>query len=109
MSEGQLSKRTIFKGVYMLAKTKIVGLMLATGVVFTSAMLGWADNWNVKSTSGEDSSHQVGDWHHGHGDQMMAKILNLSEDQEKQLKDSLKNQKDVMKSIFEQMKSNREE
>ncbi len=49
-----------------------------------------------------------GDWHHGQKDQMMAKVLNLTDDQQKQLKDSRQKQKDAMKSIFEQIQSNRE-
>ena len=55
------------------------------------------------------ASHQDGDWHHGQGDHLssMAKILNLSDDQVKQLKDSRQKHKDAMKSIFEQINSNR--
>ena len=39
---------------------------------------------------------------------MFAKILNLSDDQVKQLKDRHKKQKEAMKSLFEQIKTNRE-
>jgi len=81
----------------MLAKTKMLGLMLATAAVLTSPMLVWADNGDVKA-----------DLYHGQRDQMMTKILNLSADQEKQLKDSCQKQKEAKKSIVEQMKSNRE-
>jgi Spy/CpxP family protein refolding chaperone len=87
----------------MLAKTRIAGLMMTLMAV--SAPLVWADNGVVP-----DSSHQAGDWHHGQHDpmRMMAKVLNLSDDQVKQLKDSHQKQKEAMKSVFEQMKSNRE-
>jgi Spy/CpxP family protein refolding chaperone len=86
------------KEALMLAKAKMLGLMLATAVVLTSPMLVYAD-----------SSHQAGDSHHDQQDHMMFKILNLSEDQKKQLKDSRKKQMKAMNSILEQMKSNREE
>jgi len=78
----------------MLAKTKIAGLTIA--VMVLSVPMVYADNGGMKSTGGGDPSH-------------MAKILNLSEDQEKQLKDSRQKQIKAMKSIFEEIKSNREE
>ena len=54
----------------------------------------------------KDAWHQGGQWHHGQGDHhMMAKILNLSEVQAKQLKDIRQKQKETMKSVFEQMKA----
>ncbi len=85
----------------MLAKTKIAGLIMV--LMALSAPMVWADN-----SVAPDSSHKDGDWHHGQQDHMMAQVLNLSEDQEKQLQDSRQKQKEAMKSIFEQMKSNRE-
>ena len=92
----------------MIAKTKIAGLMVA--VMVLSAPMVWADNGCfrrlllnrmaicIRAVVGitVEKAH------------MMAKILNLSEDQEKQLKDIRQKQKEAMKSIFEQMKSNRE-
>jgi Spy/CpxP family protein refolding chaperone len=85
----------------MLTKTKIAGLMVA--LMALSAPMVYADNGG-----GDMDSHQAGDWHHGPKDHMFAKILNLSDDQTKQLKDSYKKQKEAMKSLFEQIKTNRE-
>ncbi len=84
----------------MLAKTKIAGLIMA--LMALSAPMVWAD-----SGVAAGPSHKEGEWHHGQKDHMMAQVLNLSEDQEKQLKDNRQKQKEAMKSIFEQMKSNR--
>ncbi len=67
------------------------------------APLVWADN----AVTDKDPSHHGGDWH-GQRDHMMAKVLNLTEDQEKQLKDSREKQETAMKSVFEQMKATRE-
>ena len=95
----------------MLVKTKIVGLMVA--LMALSAPMVYADNGG-NFAGGSDLSHQIGDWHHGEGwhrqkgHHMFAKILNLSDDQVKQLKESYKKQKEAMKNIFEQIKSNRE-
>jgi len=75
----------------MSTKTKLLGLMTAFMVL--SVPMVWADN---------------GDWHHGQQDEMMTKILNLTQDQEKQLKDSRQKHKEAMKAVMEQMKSNRE-
>jgi Spy/CpxP family protein refolding chaperone len=86
----------------MLTKTKIAGL--AVTLMALSAPMVYADNGG----GDKDSTHQDGDWHHGQKDNMTAQILNLSEDQQKQLKDSRQKRKDAMKSIFEQMKTNRE-
>jgi Spy/CpxP family protein refolding chaperone len=86
----------------MLTKTKIAGIMV--GLAALSAPLVYADTapGNEKS-----SAHERG-WHHGQEGQMMAKVLNLSADQEKQLKDLHQKQRDAMKATFEQMKTNRE-
>ncbi len=88
----------------MLTKTRMAGLMLAAVVLF-APMAVYADNG-----AATDFFHKEGDWHHGKKDHMasMAKILNLSDAQVKQLKDIHQKQKEAMKSIFEQMKSNRE-
>ena len=75
----------------MLAKTKIAGLMVA--LMTLSVPLVYADN---------------GDFHHGQHEQMMAKVLNLSDDQVKQLKDIWEKSKASMKAVHEQMKANRE-
>jgi Spy/CpxP family protein refolding chaperone len=83
---------------HMLVKTKILGFMLTTMVVLTSSISVYAD-----------SSHQAGEGHHQKWDHSMYKSLKLSENQEKLLQDSRQKQKKTMKSIYEQMKSNREE
>ncbi len=44
-----------------------------------SVPLVYADNGDVKSTG---ETHQDGDWHHAQREQMTAKVLNLSDDQE---------------------------
>ncbi len=75
----------------MLTKTKIAGLIVA--LMALTAPMVYADN---------------GDRHHGQMEHMMTQVLNLSDDQVKQLKDNHQKQKDAMKSIFEQMKSSRE-
>lgn len=76
-----------------------MAILMALSVPF-----GYADNGDVKTTG---TVHQDGDWHHAQREHRTAQILNLSEDQQKQLKDIHQKQKDAMKSIFEQMKSNR--
>lgn len=94
----------------MLTKTKIAGLAVA--LMALSAPMVYADNGPATPTTGgggdKDSWHQDGDWHHGQKGNMTAEILNLSEDQEKQLKDSRQKHKDAMKSMFGQMKADRE-
>jgi Spy/CpxP family protein refolding chaperone len=86
----------------MGTKTKILGLIMA--VMALSAPIIWADSGNSEG----DKANQGGEWHHAHHGQMTAKILNLSDDQVKQLKDIHQKQKEAMKNVFEQMKSNRE-
>jgi Spy/CpxP family protein refolding chaperone len=86
----------------MLTKTKIAGLVVA--LMALSAPMVYADN----GAGDKDSWHQGDDMHHGQHEHMLAKILNLSDDQVKQLKDIHQKQKEAMKSTFEQMKSNRE-
>jgi len=88
----------------MVTKTKIFGFILATAVMLSSPMMVYADNG-----MGDKEGHQDGAWHHGPPDQMFAKVLNLSDDQVKQLKDLHQKQKDDMKAVFEQMKSTKEE
>jgi Spy/CpxP family protein refolding chaperone len=84
----------------MLAKKTITGLLVA--LMSVAAPIVWADNG-----PDADSSHQKG-WHHENHEQMLKKVLNLTDDQVKQLKDSRETQMKTMKSVFEQMKSNRE-
>ena len=79
----------------MLTKTRITGLMVA--LMALSAPVVFAD-----------TAPQKGGWHHGKEAHMMFKILNLTEDQEKQFKDLKQKQKEAMKTVFEQMKSNKE-
>jgi len=86
-----------------LAPKKMVGLMLAAGIMFTSAVLVYAND----GIGQKDSMHENGEWQHRH-EHMMAKILNLTDDQQKQLKDSWKKQKDATKAIFEQMRTNKQ-
>jgi len=88
-----------------LTNLKLLGILLATAVALTSPRLVWADEGEAGD---KNSSHQEGNWHHGQGEHMMFKVLNLSEDQEKLLKDNHQKQKEAMKVIFGQMKANRE-
>jgi len=90
----------------MVSKSTITGFMVA--LMALSVPLVYADTGDVKSAPAAETSDKDGGWHHGSKDHMMGKILNLSEDQEKQLKDSKEKQKEAMKSVFEQMKTNRE-
>ena len=89
----------------MLSKTKIAGFI--TVLMFISMPLVWADgagHWE----GGEDSFKGEHEGHHGDMFHLMSKVLNLTEDQQKQLKDVKQKQMETMKSVFEQMKSNRE-
>jgi len=86
----------------MKTKTKILGLAVA--IMALSAPMVYAD----AGTGDKDSVHQDGDGHRPMHEHMTAKILNLSEDQEKQLKDLKQKQRDAKKTNMEQMKSNRE-
>jgi Spy/CpxP family protein refolding chaperone len=86
----------------MLTKTKIAGLIMA--IMALSIPMVYADNGG----GDKDSWHQGGDWDHGKKDYMTAQILNLTKDQQKQLKDSWNKQKEAMKNVFGQIKTNRE-
>jgi len=86
----------------MVTKIRIVGLLLTAMVlsgpmVYAESGMGDKDSWN-----------QEGGWHHGDKDHMIAKILNFSDDQVKQLKDIHQKQRDSMKASVEQIKSVRE-
>jgi Spy/CpxP family protein refolding chaperone len=88
----------------MGTKTKIAGLMVTlVALMALSIPIVYADNGGDK-----DSWHQDGGWHHGPMGHMMAKVLGLSDDQVKQIKDSREKQKTAMKALFEQMKTQRE-
>lgn len=68
-----------------------------------SAPVVWADS----GVADKGPSHQACGLHHDK-DQMFAKVLGLSDDQVKQLKDIHQKQKDARKTAFEQMKSDKE-
>jgi len=94
----------------MLAKSKIAGLMVAAMAL--SAALVYADNGPGPGPAGDgktcpvsSNGHQGGNWHRGHGDHMLAKILNLTEDQVNQLKLIKEQDKVAMKAIFAQMRT----
>jgi len=86
----------------MKAKTKIAGLMVA--LMMLAVPFVYADNGG-----GDKDWHQDGAWHHeGNPEEMMAKILNLTSDQEKQLKSLHESQEQTMKTTMESMKSIRQ-
>jgi len=87
----------------MLSKVKIAGLMMVLTAFCMPSV--YADNGDMKSAQGV---HQDGDWHHAQRERMTAQILNLSEDQQKQLKESHEKQKEAMKSIAEQLMASKE-
>jgi len=89
----------------MLLKTTIAGFM--TALMALCVPVVYADTGDVKSPGGGEASHQDGDWHHGQKDNKMAEILNLTEDQQKQLKEAHQKQKEAKKTVFEQIKANR--
>jgi len=85
----------------MKAKMALAGLMV--GLMALAAPMVYAEQGMADKGSWHD-----GDRHHGDHFKMLAKILGLSDDQVKQLKDLKEKQKDTMKATFEQLKSNRE-
>lgn len=102
LSKQVKDKKAIFKiGGHMSAKTTIAALMVA--LMALSVPMVYAD-----SGMGDKDSHQDGGWHHEGKEKMLAKILNLTDDQVKQLKDLHQKQSEAMKSAFKQIKSNRE-
>jgi len=89
----------------MSAKMKIAGLI--TGLMVLSMPLVYADQGPADQDAAQADHH---DWHHGHdhdGMMMLKKVLNLSDDQVKQLKDLHKSDREAMKATFEQIKTNR--
>jgi len=88
----------------MKAKAKILGLMMTAVLIASSPMLVYADNGG----GDKDTWHQDGDRHDGDHDRFLAKILNLSDDQVKQMNDNHQKDREAMKSIFDQIKTNRE-
>jgi len=96
----------------MVIKLKIIGLVVALMVL--SAPTVWADNGGNFVGGGDSSQkacdlHHGGAWHHCQKHHLMAKVLDLTEGQQKQLKDIKQKQREAMKGLFEQIKSNREE
>lgn len=87
----------------MRTKTQITGLLMAAAMLMALPVLAFAEG----GAEGQGAEHEPG-MRHGHGEEMMAKILGLSEDQAKQFKDLHQKQKESMKASFEQMKTNRE-
>ena len=98
----------------MLLKTKVAGLMMAVAVL--AAPMVHADSGVAPVAapavppivSHQDGDWQQGGWEHGKEHHILAKVLGLSDDQVKQLKGIHQKQKDAMKSLFAQVKSNRE-
>jgi len=88
----------------MKTKTNLTGLMIAAMVLSSSIV--YADNGGNFST-GSDSFKGGQECHHGKH-HVMARVLNLTEDQQKQLKAIKQKQRETMKSTFEAIKSNRE-
>jgi len=87
----------------MLVKTKVIGLMMAVAVL--SAPMVWADNGVapiaspvVSAAVSPVASDEVGEWHHGHRGDMFAKVLNLSDDQVKQLKEIRQKQRAALEA-----------
>lgn len=92
----------------MVAKTGITGLMMA--LMALSAPVVWADTAapDVKPAAAvTTTTDQKGDWHQAKEARMMAEVLNLTEDQQNQLKDIKQKQRDARKSAFEQLKANK--
>jgi len=85
-------------------KTTVTSLILALGL--TIPLLSYAD----APMPAAGDAPQAMEEHHGMHDpmHMMGKILNLTPDQEKQLKDLWKTQHEAMKTTMESLKSNRE-
>ena len=83
----------------MVTKTRIAGLLMALTAL--SAPLVYADN----GAGDMRSWHQAGPREHLPS---IAKVLGLSDDQVKQLKDLHDKQKTAMKGVFDQIKANRE-
>jgi len=88
----------------MKTKIYLTGLMIA--VMALSSSIVYADNGGNFEGNG-DFSKGGHEWHHGKH-HMMVRVLNLTEDQQKQLKAIKQKQMETMKSIFKQMKSIRE-
>jgi Spy/CpxP family protein refolding chaperone len=98
----------------MRTKAILTGLMIA--VMALSSSIVYADNGGnfstgdsgrYETTGGGDNPKGEHQWHHGKSCHLMAKALNLTEDQQKQLKDIKQKQRETMKSTFEAIKANR--
>lgn len=89
----------------MRTKAILTGLMIA--VMALSSSIVYADNGG-NFTGGGDNFKGEHQWHHGGSHHLMARVLNLTEDQQKQLKDIKQKQRETMKSTFEAIKTNRQ-
>lgn len=83
----------------MQLKYPLMGMTIVLMALY--APLALADN----SPDAAKPMQEQGGGHHGQKDDMMAKVLNLSEDQVKQLQDLHQKERDTMKSTFEQLKA----
>jgi Spy/CpxP family protein refolding chaperone len=90
---------------HMNVKTKILGLAVA--LMALSAGMVYADNGG-NFAGGGDSFKGGHECHHGKMHHLTAQVLGLTEDQQKQLKSIKQKDMETMKSVFEQIKSNRE-
>jgi len=89
----------------MKAKMRIAGLVVA--LMALSVGMVYADNGG-NFAGGGDFFKGGHEWHPGKH-HLMARVLNLTEDQQKQLKSIKQKEMGAMKSVFEQIKANREE
>jgi len=88
----------------MKTKIYLTGLMVAAMAL--SSSIAYADNGGNFSGGG-DSFKGEHEGHHGKH-HVMARVLNLTADQQKQLKAIKQKQRETMKSTFKQMKSIKE-
>jgi len=88
----------------MRIKVYLTGLIVA--VMALSSPIAFADNGG-NFAGGGDANKGEHAWHHQGKHHLMARVLNLTEDQQKQLNGIKKKQREDMKSAFEQIKSNR--
>ena len=86
----------------MGTKSKFLGLILSAAVL-SLPLMAYADN-----DQGKDM-HKTGQWNHGPQPHLpsIAKVLNLSDDQVKQLEAIHEKDKAAMKAHFEQVRDNR--
>jgi Spy/CpxP family protein refolding chaperone len=101
--------------MYMSTKLNIIGLFIAAAALSTSvayAETGNAGNFTAAKTiqEGSDIPRQESQkrWGDGRKNAFKGKVLNLNEDQNKQLDAIREKQTEIMKSSFEKMKNNRQ-